>query len=106
MKERRDAYWERTWYFPYLRALVGAAMNANKSVALTYVTIGNSSVQLWAYSAPRNTKVPQVFVKDEDGEEWMLQGVSLNGACRSVNHTVEVQKPWYDEVFRVGKGSL
>ncbi|KAM0487339.1 hypothetical protein ACHAP7_001851 [Fusarium lateritium] len=104
MKERRNTWWDKTWYFPYLRVLVGAKMNAGLSIALANVTLGNRSVQTWAYGSTRYPKVPRIFVKD--GREWNLQDISLNNVCRSVDDTMEEQKPWYDEVFRDGEGSL
>ncbi|KAM0437044.1 hypothetical protein ACHAQK_007522 [Fusarium lateritium] len=104
MKQRRNTWWDKTWYFPYLRLLVEAKINASLSIALANVTMGNRSVQTWAYGSTRYPKVPRVFVKD--GREWNLQDISLNNVCRSVDDTMEEQKPWYDEVFRDGEGSL
>ncbi|KAF4459536.1 hypothetical protein FALBO_13700 [Fusarium albosuccineum] len=106
LKERRVTWWDKTWYFPYLRMLLDMSIYADGSDPLASFTTGNNTLQVWGYGSTRHPRLPKLFAREEHTEEWVLQDALWNAICASVDAMVEGSSPWYNEVFRDGKGPL
>jgi hypothetical protein len=60
---------------------------------------------VWPYQAWDVPHAALLFVANENGTLG-LKGANWSSVCQSRENEDEVQQPWYDEVFRNGKGSL
>ncbi|KAH7124231.1 hypothetical protein EDB81DRAFT_847076 [Dactylonectria macrodidyma] len=95
LKSRRTTWWDKTWYFPYIRDLLEAHLQPNETAPL-----------VWPYSSKGEPRASLLFWKNKESKDWELRATDFNTICKSNNETVEAESHWYDEVFRDGKGSV
>ena len=103
-KERRVRWWDRTWFFPYLRELVKAQLMPQgqlKALARMHVQ-GGGDVVYWAPASDTARRLPRLHKLGSAGET--LGTVKLDALCRYEDERDD--KHWYDEVFRDGKGDI
>ncbi|KAK7423576.1 hypothetical protein QQX98_001034 [Neonectria punicea] len=105
IKLRREWWWNRTWYFPYLREL--AMLHLEKPAELK--PLGNYSTKLgdavyWPPGSDRHKRKPRVFVADL--VKTGLPELEFEVLCRSKGEDDKTEERWYSEVFRDGKGGL
>jgi hypothetical protein len=112
LKYRQQTWWDRTWYFPFLREMLDLRMSANSgsSSAEPIAKIGavetNHTLTVWPYQTGVVPHAALLFGASEDGS-LRLKGADWASVCQSrKNEDEEQQHPWYDEVFRDGKGSF
>ncbi|KPM34796.1 hypothetical protein AK830_g11766 [Neonectria ditissima] len=105
IKLRREWWWDRTWYFPYLREL--AQLHLEKPAELrplgNYSTAGGDAVY-WPPGSDRLKRKPRVFVADE--VKTGLPELEFEVLCRNKGEDEKTEQRWYTEVFRDGKGGL
>jgi hypothetical protein len=66
----------------------------------------NGSLDIWPYVSAAPDTAAALFVRNTRKEEWSLEKADWGAVCKSSNATMEAKRPWYDEVFRDGKGPL
>ena len=104
LKNRRVTWWDKMWFFPYLRALLEAQIKTTAPLAT--LRAGHDSLRIWPYGTERQDKRPMLFGKSRTGNQWVLRTAEWGAVCRDKNDTIEAASPWYDEVFRDGRGNL
>ncbi|KAI5468016.1 hypothetical protein BGZ63DRAFT_450055 [Mariannaea sp. PMI_226] len=104
LKSRRVTWWDKTWFFPYLRPLVEAHLHENKSTPLATLPARSGRLQVWPYDGKREQREPLLFGKDKLSKTWVLRGAGWDDVCRNSNETMEEEEHWYEEVFRDEKG--
>jgi len=111
LKDRQRTWWDRTWYYPFLREMLDLRMLANASSSIKPIArIGqvenNHTLNVWPYQTEDSSRAALLFGASKDGS-LRLQGADWTSVCQSrQSEDEEEQQPWYDEVFRDGKGSL
>ena len=105
VKSRRTEWWDRTWYFPYLRDLMEARLKPSELKPLAKIPACRGHL---TYLPPRfdnkSRREPRVF--DLDQFENGLGQVNFDTVCRNEGESEESESRWYDEVFRDGKGAI
>lgn len=109
LKGRLETWWDRTWYFPYLRELLDRrmALNGTSTGPITKVRASgvNQTLTLWPYRAEVEPYAALLFGKNETGVQ-RLEPADWDAVRESRDAVVESERHWYDEVFRDGKGGL
>lgn len=107
LKSRRVAWWDRTWYFPYLRELIESHSEPTQELgALATIPANNGTLEILPFDAQRSQRTALLFGKKSDEEGWALHEAEWQTVCRNDDDAAEAQSPWFDEVFRDGKGPL
>lgn len=108
MKGRLQTWWDRTWYFPYLRELLDLRMASNSTnvepIARISASVANHTLTAWPYHGEGESSAALLFEKDEYGNR-SLKRADWDTICQSRDIT-EAEHRWHDEVFRDGKGGL
>jgi hypothetical protein len=111
LKDRQRTWWDRTWYFPFLREMLDLRISANTSsdstepIARISAVENNHTLTVWPYQAWDVPHAALLFGASENGTLG-LKGAKWSSVCQGRENEDEEQQPWYDEVFRDGKGSL
>jgi hypothetical protein len=111
LKDRQQTWWDRTWYFPYLREMLDLRMSANANSSRTepIAKIGavenNQTLTLWPYRTEDAPHAALLFVVGEE-ESFRLKGADWSAVCQSRHESEDGEESWYDEVFRDDKGSF
>ncbi|KAF7560264.1 hypothetical protein G7046_g3892 [Stylonectria norvegica] len=103
LKSRRVTWWNKTWYFPYLRRLLQENLQPSETTPLATLKARNDSLQIWPYDARRTRRAPLLFGKNTESKDWMLRETEWAAVC-SNDETAEAEGHWYNEVFRDGLG--
>ncbi|KAH7311364.1 hypothetical protein B0I35DRAFT_452651 [Stachybotrys elegans] len=105
LKERRVWWWDRMWYFPYLRQFVHNYLNDYKFQPLARVAVGQDGAETtyWPLPSERHKRMPRMF-KPENATEGLPE-MAWDVLCPGTEEE-EKKRTWYDEVFRDGKGPL
>lgn len=108
MKERQQTWWDRTWYFPYLRELLDLRMASNAShpepAARIVASGADHTLTVWPYPAKGKPAAALLF-KRNGTHSQSLDWAGWDAVCKTKDVT-EVERNWHDEVFRDGKGRL
>ncbi|VTO83006.1 unnamed protein product [Fusarium graminearum] len=104
-KKRRYTWWDRIWYFPYLRELVEVQLKETKARSLLDIVVNGESLVYWDSRSSKPQKKPQTFVVGNNGNAT-FERHEFTDVCRAKTEKEEAKKPWWDEVFRDGKGDL
>ncbi|CZS74933.1 unnamed protein product [Fusarium graminearum] len=104
-KKRRYTWWDRIWYFPYLRELVEVQLKETKARSLLDIVVDGESLVYWDSRSSKPQKKPQTFVVGNNGNAT-FERHEFTDVCRAKTEKEEAKKPWWDEVFRDGKGDL
>ena len=104
IKERRTWWWDRTWYFPYLRTMLELQLEASNLNPLARIPARNGELVYFSPSSDRHKRRPRVFdaVKIQEG----LEEIAFDTLCRYPEETEDSHKHWYDELFRDEKGPI
>ncbi|KAM0706420.1 hypothetical protein Q7P35_005746 [Cladosporium inversicolor] len=109
LKGRLETWWDRTWYFPYLRELLGRHMASNRTSVGSIAEIGasgvNNSLTLWPYQVEPEAYAALLFGNNETGVQ-RLEPADWDTVCESRDTVIESGQHWYDEVLRDGEGGL
>lgn len=109
LKGRLETWWDRTWYFPYLRELLERHMASNGSstgqIAEIRASDVNQTLTLWPYKAEAEPYAALLFGKNETGTQ-KLEPADWDTVCESRDAVVGSGRCWYDEIFRDGRGGL
>jgi len=109
LKGRLETWWDRTWYFPYLRELLDRymAMNGTSTGSIAEIrAFGvNRTLTLWPYRAEAEPYAALLYGKNETGVQ-RLEPADWDAVCESRNTVVDSGRHWYDEVFRDDQGGL
>ncbi|KAL5592462.1 hypothetical protein FOBRF1_013488 [Fusarium oxysporum] len=107
LKSRRTTWWNKMWFFPYLRDLLEEQMRADRRIRpLSTLDAKNGSLEVRPYHGNGEPKAALLFRKSKESKSWELRSADWNTVCRNSNTTAEAKAHWYDEVFRDGRGSL
>ncbi|KAM0349991.1 hypothetical protein ACHAP4_010109 [Fusarium culmorum] len=104
-KKRRYTSWDRIWYFPYLRELVETQLKETNARSLLDIVVDGESLVYWDSRSSKPQKKPQTFVVGNNGNAT-FERHEFTDVCRAKTEKEEAKKPWWDEVFRDGKGDL
>lgn len=102
-KARRVWWWDRTWYFPYLRELVLANLHPSSSKPLAEVPARDGHLAYWSTSPSDST--PRWFRASTYAKSG-LERATMDEVCRYPEETAGSDKHWWEEVFRDGKGPI
>ncbi|KAJ4015486.1 hypothetical protein NW752_006948 [Fusarium irregulare] len=104
-KKRRYLWWDKIWYFPYLRELLENQLKEVKASSLLEIIVKGERLIYWESRTKKPMKKPQTFVVDMNGTAtWERH--EFTDVCKSKYDEDEAKERWYDEVFRDGKGEL
>ncbi|KAH6896813.1 hypothetical protein B0T10DRAFT_475157 [Thelonectria olida] len=106
LKSRRATWWDKTWYFPYLRHLLHAHSQPNGTAPLATLPARNESLRIVAYDEKRKFRAPLLFGQHKVKKTWVLRASDWDTVCRNDNEAAEAERHWYDEVFRDRRGPL
>lgn len=106
LKSRRVTWWDKTWYFPYLRRLVHAHSQPNGTAPLLTLPARNDSLRIVAYDRKREFRAPMLFGRHKLAQNWLLRMSDWDTVCRDEDAAGEAKSHWYDEVFRDQRGPL
>ena len=106
LKERRSTWWDKLWFFPYLRLLLERQIElAKKGLPLaTFRADDEGTLSFWPYDGGQERRQPMLFGQKVGGGSWDLHGASWDEVCRRDDVAEEAEFPWHDEVFRDGLG--
>ena len=109
LKGRLETWWDRTWYFPYLRELLDRHTELNDTstgpIAEIRASGVNQTLTLRPYRTGAGSYAALVFGKNETGVQRLEPG-DWDTVCESGDAVAGLGRYWYDEVFRDGKGGL
>lgn len=105
-KARIKTWWDRPWFFPFLRDLVLARISTDDDGAKpkplgTFKTSEGGDVVYWPPKSDEKTKLPRMF-KAGQAKEGLPTG-EWEDMCRDPK---DPETHWSKEVFRDGKGGL
>lgn len=105
LKERRVTWWDRTWFFPYLRQLLNLRLTPGKRKALAKIPARGGDRVYWAPRSDEQKRKPRLF--DVQTVAQGLDELDFGDVCRYPDEEKDGDgKHWYDEVFRDGAGAL
>jgi hypothetical protein len=107
LKSRRVSWWDKTWYFPYLRRLIAAhSVPINETSPLATIPAqSGGTLEISPYDAERTQRSALIFGRKSETEGWKLHEAEWEGVCKS-DDGAELEHSWFDEVFRDGNGPL
>ena len=97
LKSRQQTWWDKTWYFPYLRSLIEMRAASNASVSVAQVNAAEGSLLVQPYRAPDGSEAAFLFAK----VMRKLEAASWDEVCQA-----DGTQPWWKEVLRDGRGSI
>ncbi|KAI1028195.1 hypothetical protein LB504_012475 [Fusarium proliferatum] len=103
-KKRRYLWWDRIWFFPYLRQLIKAQLAIVEAEPLLDIAVNGERLVYWESRSNVTQKKPRTFIVDS-GKASIVER-EFGYVCRAKTEKAEAEKPWYDEVFRDGQGEL
>lgn len=104
LKQRREWWWDRTWYFPYLRQLVLQHQSVETLKPVAKVKTKEGVIEYWPPSADKLSRNPRLLT---GSAEEPLKTMKFDDLCREPDPEDGTQPaPWWEEVFRDGKGGL
>lgn len=111
LKDRQQTWWDRTWYFPFLREMLDLRMSVNNASSIEPVArIGavetNHTLTVWPYQTVDNVPRAALLFGASEDSSFTLKSAEWTSICQSRETTDVEQQPWYEEVFRDGKGSF
>lgn len=104
-KKRRTTWWDKTWYFPYLRDLVELNVRPGALKPLARLSTSAGELVYWPPTSNTEKRKARVFNKETMKGEGLHQ-MEFGDVCIYPGETEESEKHWYDEVYRDGKGAL
>lgn len=108
MKNRRELWWDRTWFFPHLRSLIETHLQRRgkelKPLAQLPVPKGAGKLNYWPTKSNKENVLPKIFREDKFKEP--LEEADFAKLCVKDDEKDEKEKPWYKEVFRDAMGPL
>lgn len=106
LKSRRKTWWDRTWFFPFLRELLEMRMQAqasgNGTEPVAEVSAKNGYLTVWQYPDEEAPRAAMLFSREGEGRG--LQVADWDMACEAGDADARLR--WHDEVFRDGKGTM
>ncbi|KAF5639001.1 hypothetical protein F52700_4271 [Fusarium sp. NRRL 52700] len=103
-KKRRYLWWDRIWFFPYLRQLIKSQLKLVEAEPLLEIAVDGQRLVYWESRSNVTHKKPRTFIVDS-GKASIVER-EFEYVCRAKTEKAEAEKPWYDEVFRDGQGEL
>ncbi|KAF5708740.1 hypothetical protein FGLOB1_6279 [Fusarium globosum] len=103
-KKRRYLWWDRIWFFPYLRQLIKAQLAIVEAEPLLDIAVNGERLVYWESRSNVTQKKPKTLIVDS-GKASIVER-EFGYVCRAKTEKAEAEKPWYDEVFRDGQGEL
>ena len=102
MKERRNWWWDRTWFFPHLRKLMLAAVHQTSDLRpLADLAADGGRLVYWPLPADKEHRLPRLFKPGASADG--LGTADFDALCKAEDGA---ERAWYDEVFRDGQGPL
>lgn len=106
LKGRQQTWWDKTWFFPHLRDLIEVQLDWNATEPLATLHAMDRSMTVMPYQVGERAGASMLYLKKQGSDVPRLVSTDWNTVCRSRNDSVEAVTPWFDEVFRDGKGVM
>ncbi|KAI6785285.1 uncharacterized protein J7T54_006927 [Emericellopsis cladophorae] len=103
LKERRFTWWDRMWFFPYLRDMVASRLKPAPLEPLATIKTDDGDVVYWAPKSDEFKRKPRLLVGKTTEP---LEEASFDVLCAVPSDNEASDSPWWDEVFRDDKGPL
>ncbi|KAF7563637.1 hypothetical protein G7046_g441 [Stylonectria norvegica] len=103
-KWRRVWWWDRTWFFPYLRQLLALHLTPGPLQPLARINVTDGEVVYWALKSDETKRRTRLF--RPGNTTTGLDEASFESLCRFADMTAHPDFHWYDEVFRDGLGPI
>lgn len=106
LKGRLKTWWDATWWFPHLRELLSARMQLSAArEALIVLEAADGPLEVVSYLPSDKPKPAVLFGREKETKGWTLTpAADWDTICRDEDSEGKAMQPWYDEVFRDGKG--
>lgn len=104
-KERRTTWWDKTWYFPYLRDLVKSQIQPGGVKPLARLLTSAGQLVYWPVSSDGMKRKVREFNTTLTESDSMHE-MEFSDVCKDPAETSASAQHWYDEVYRDGKGAL
>ncbi|KAJ4245037.1 hypothetical protein NW762_014245 [Fusarium torreyae] len=98
LKGRRVWWWDRMWFFPYLRQLVEAQLGQRRQAPLGRVNIPEGRAVYWGLEAYKK-------IRKFMPTRGILEEANFDNICQS-RWAKKNKQEWWDVVFRDDKGPL
>ncbi|KAG9254759.1 uncharacterized protein F5Z01DRAFT_736471 [Emericellopsis atlantica] len=104
LKGRRTTWWDKMWYFPWLRQLMEHNMVPSNDTApmVEFGATEEPKLRIWPSDRKWSTREPVIFGRELAADDWSLYQAEWEYVCRWDPE----DKAWHEEIFRDGKGSL
>lgn len=111
LKHRRETWWDRMWFFPYLRRLLEAHTDPRRkaSPVATIPASNGTELEVWPYGSRRRQLSSFLLQRETDDKPWGLSSAGWEETCKPSGKSSAGRKPplkWYEEVFRDGQGAF
>ncbi|KAF4342773.1 hypothetical protein FBEOM_3295 [Fusarium beomiforme] len=103
-KKRRYLWWDRIWFFPYLRQLLKSQLEVARPEPLLEIAVHGERIIYGGSHSNVTHKKPKTFIVDSG--EVIIAEREFGYVCRAKTNEAEAKNRWYDEVFRDGNGEL
>lgn len=104
LKSRRTRWWDKTWYFGYLRELLALRLKPSELTPIGTVINSQVNITYWAPESDRRHRRPRFFEKSV--KKPLKEVPDFNAVCKEQDEKPDSQKHWWDEVFRDGQGPI
>lgn len=103
LKSRQQKWWDRTWYFPYLRELIEMRMAGNDSEAVAEISSIDGKLDVLSYTTGMQEGSEAALLYAKKGRDQDLRRAGWDEVCMSDD---DYSGLWWEEVLRDGKGSI
>lgn len=107
LKTRRETWWDRIWFFPYLRQLMEERLQPGSLQVLAAITTksGSNDITYRALLSDETKRKPRLF-KSADFKSGVQEAETFDGICSDWDPEREKKRRWFDEIFRDGNGPI
>lgn len=107
LAQRRKTWWDKMWYFPYLRRLLEFSLDTKREMTpLATFPANNGSLEVWPYGAEKKDARKSSFILEMKNEPPTLRPAEWAEICTFDDSAKEELAPWYEEVFQDDGGTL
>lgn len=107
LKSRRVTWWDKTWFFPYLRQLIAAHSDPTQETGpIATIPADNGALDIVPFDNKRTQRTALLFGKKSRDGGWRLREAEWEAVCKNEDAAAETERHWFDEVLRDGKGPL
>lgn len=109
LKNRRKTFWDKMWYFPYLRRLLKAQSSTKrKATPLATFEANNGTLEVWPYGAEKKDPRKSSFILEEKRgkhQQFGLRSAEWAEIC-AFDDTEKEEMTWFEELFQDDGGAF